>query len=502
MSKIETSKQAREALVKVEKMQTELAPLLHQRLSFQVDEGLALFLGLDGEFHEISFVPVSSYGVRSKTLKWAWANEVFSLPTSYNHSAFLELSRKTGFEIFQSSEPKVVNQEENRCLHALVAEHFNALGLLSEQHNDTYWSFLITEIRSNLEAATLSPEEVSLGLYDLLNQNKVDLFNRLREKHPAVKLDFTDADLRGKKQAWKGDLHGQVLFDNNYSKEHSQRVLDGINLSGCRLDGSNFQGVSLKNASFTSSVMIDADFSRADLTNADLEQTFLSGTNFSGTLLKGVNFKQAEMGRTLFVDTDLSECRGLDATLHLTSSEISFSTLIKSGFKVSEQFMRSCGVSIGLIEDLRRGKRFGTTYSTCFLSYSSQDRDFAQKIYYALMNAGVRVYWDSKNLLGGMYLDEQLIAAIKEHDRTITVLSENSLRSKWVLKEVQAALYYKREGFTPIRLCDIKPIQSFVKKNDIRPDIVDSFPIPDFSNWSNKEAFEEVMSKLLQSIRR
>ncbi len=498
MSKIETSKLAQEALAKVEKMQKELAPLLHQRLSFQVDEGLALFLGLDGEFHEISFVPVSSYGDISKTLKWAWSNAAFSLPATYDRLEFQELARKTGFEIFQSSEPKVVSPEENRCLHALVAEHFNALGLLSDRNDDTYWSFLITGIRTT----TLSPEEVSLALHDLFNQNKVELFNRLREKHAEVRLVFTDADLRGKKQAWKGDLHGQILFDNNYIKEHSPRVLDGINLSGCRLDGSNFQGVSLKNASFNSSVMIDADFSRADLTDADLEQTFLSGTNFSGTILKGVSFKDAEMGRTLLVDTDLSECKGLDETRHLTSSEISFSTLVKSGFQVSEQFMRSCGVSIGLIEDLRRGKRFGTTYSTCFLSYSSKDRDFAQEIYYALMNVGVRVYWDAKDLLGGIYLDEQLIAAIKEHDRTITVLSANSLQSKWVLKEVQAALYYKPKSFTPIRLCAIEPIQEFVKKNDIRPNIVDSYPIPDFSNWSNKEDFNEVMRKLLKTIRR
>ena len=502
MSKIENSKLAQEALAKVEKMQSALAPLLHHRISFDVDEGRALFLGLEGEFHEISFVPVSSYGDRSKTLKWAWANDALTLPASYKHSAFVELSKKTNFEIFQNSEPNVVSPEENRCLHALIAEHFNAIGLLSEHYADTLWSFLITGIRSNLDATRLSPEEVSLGLFKLFDQNRVDSFNSLREKHPKLRLEFTDADLRGKKQAWKGDLHAQILFDNNYIKEHAQRVLDGINLSGCRLDGSNFQGVSLKNASFNSSIMIDADFSRADLTHADLGQSFLNGTNFSGTLLQGVNFRHAEMGRTLLVNTDLSGCKGLDETRHLTSSEISFSTLVKSGFQVSEQFMRSCGVSIGLIEDLRRGKRFGTTYSTCFLSYSSQDRDFAQQIYYALMTAGVRVYWDSKDLLGGLYLDEQLVTAIKEHDRTITVLSENSLRSKWVLKEVQAALYYKREGFTPIRLCAIEPIQAFVKKNDIRPDIVDSYPIPDFSNWSNNEEFEEVMGKLLQSIRR
>jgi hypothetical protein len=65
-----------------------------------------------------------------------------------------------------------------------------------------------------------------------------------------------------------------------------------------------------------------------------------------------------------------------------------------SKFQVSATFLRKAGVSRGLLDDLAKGQRFPGRFQTCFLSYSSKDAAFAEKLYQSLVDAGVRVFWD------------------------------------------------------------------------------------------------------------
>jgi len=502
MTEIEDSVISQAAVEKLQDSEAELAQLLSRRLSINPGTGRAIFLSHEGVLSEASFVPVCSFGVRSKTLKWAWASEGMTLPSAYSETMFQSLAKKTDIDVFLSPDPMRLSEQEIRCLLALLVDHVDALGLISEECEDSIFYLLITNLEKILDSTAISDNDLQMCLYNLLLNDDVELFNNLRARRPELILDFTNADLRGDEQPWMGDLHVQMLSDLGYIDERHPRILDGINLSHCRLDSANLSGASMKNASLKSSVLVDTDLSRADLTNADLEKAFLNGTNFSGADLAGTNFAQAEFGRTLFVDTDLSSTVGLEEAIHSTASEISFSTLVKSGFKLSERFMRSAGVSIGLIDDLRRGQRFATTYSTCFLSYSTKDADFAQHLYNALIEAGVRVYMDRTELIAGEYLDTQLTKAIREHDRTIAILSENSLQSVWLEQEMKIALHYKSGGFTPIRLCDISLIRSFVAEKEIKPDIVDLYPILDFSGWQEKPEFARCRDMLLKSIRR
>jgi hypothetical protein len=69
-------------------------------------------------------------------------------------------------------------------------------------------------------------------------------------------------------------------------------------------------------------------------------------------------------------------------------------------------------------------------------------------------------------------------------------------------REVKIALYYKPDGFTPIRIIDIPPIREFVESKQIKPDIVDRYPIMDFSGWRDEVEFERCRDLLLKSIRR
>jgi hypothetical protein len=167
---------------------------------------------------------------------------------------------------------------------------------------------------------------------------------------------------------------------------------------------------------------------------------------------------------------------------------------------LSPAFLRRAGVSRGLIEDLAKGQRFARQYETCFLSYSSKDKPFAEKLYRSLEDAGVRVFWDRFDVLPGESLRDQIIEAIHQHDRLIVVLSANGMASDWVRQEIELAWYHKRGSLVPIRLCEIDKIRVWTAKHEKLPDLAGLFPVLDFSAWRNENEYAHAVSLLLRSL--
>ena len=481
--------------------QTALDDLLAHQLDMDMANGRALYVARDGEVVELALVPLASYGLHSRTLKWAWAYREFSLPDELGAAMFRRLADETGLAQLAIDEPVPLDDDTVRQLFAVVVHHLQGVGIVSESHDQAVWTHLILRLKRNVDRDVDAQQRQSI-LHTLCEQSAVASFNALRERHPDDRPSFAGSDLRGKPMPWKGDLHVQGLLDMGHLSDHEPRSLDGINFGRCRLDGVNLRGVRLRGASFHGSSLIDADLAGADLADANLESAFLNGTSFVRARLAGARLAGAEVGRTLLCDVSLADVQGLGDLRHAANSEISFSTLVRSGFQIEEQFLQSAGVSPGLLDDLRRGKRFGTDYQTCFVSYSSRDADFARALYYALTEAGVRVWLDQTELMPGHNLTEQLRQAIEEHDRTIPILSAHSLRSVWVEREIKTALHYRPDGLTPVRLCPIEPIQEFVRERDIRPDISEGLPILDFSNWQDDAIFQKHIALLLKAIRR
>jgi hypothetical protein len=75
-------------------------------------------------------------------------------------------------------------------------------------------------------------------------------------------------------------------------------------------------------------------------------------------------------------------------------------------------------------------------YYSVFISYSSKEQDFAQLLYDDLQNSGVRCWFAPKDIQGGRKLHEQIDHAIQRNDRTLLILSENSMNSEWVKTEI------------------------------------------------------------------
>jgi uncharacterized protein YjbI with pentapeptide repeats len=463
------------------------------------ESGLIQFADGEEVYVRARATPIGSWGFSGSWL-WAWSNDSLP-PAARNASVRLkELAQLTGRSEFLNENAFPATEAEASKLVADACHHLAADGVCNlGLEQAVLWVALhdIEHLRP-LDALTQRAAETACEV--LVQGESVMILNALRARFPGLKLELIGRDLRGRPQPWAHDLHGQILFDYGRLDTHETHDFSGADLSGSRFDDSILRGLVLHGATFEGASLVDTDLSRADLRGVSFKRAFLNGTNFNRAQLAGADFTDAELSRTLLTDVDLSEVKGLDAVHHMTPSEISLSTLTASRFKLSPAFLRRAGVSRGLIEDLANGQRFAHQYETCFLSYSSKDRPFAEKLYRSLEDAGVRVFWDRFDVLPGESLRDQIIEAIHQHDRLIVVLSANGMASDWVRQEIELAWYHKRDSLVPVRLCGIDEVRAWTAQHEKLPDLAGLFPVLDFSAWSNESEYAHAVSLLLRSL--
>src|SRR5512135_1402038 len=191
-----------------------------------------------------------------------------------------------------------------------------------------------------------------------------------------------------------------------------------------------------------------ANLCRANLFEADLSEADLRGANLYG----------ATCWSTIFADVDLSEVKGLDSVDHEGPSTLGTDTLIRSKGTIPEVFLRGCGLPDVWITHLPSliGAMSPIQFYSVFISYSSKDRDFADRLYADLQAQGIRCWLDHKDLKIGDPIRHRIDEAIRLHDKLMLVLSKNSLASPWVEGEVEAALERERRQqqiiLFPVRL--------------------------------------------------
>lgn len=103
------------------------------------------------------------------------------------------------------------------------------------------------------------------------------------------------------------------------------------------------------------------------------------------------------------------------------------------------------------------------TKKKAFLSYSHEDKDFAQSIAQNLNKSGIEVWWDKWEILAGDSIIHKIfMEGLSEVDIFLIVLSNTSVNSNWVKLELDHAIIKKIEGVTRIiplikEKCDIPP---------------------------------------------
>lgn len=290
---------------------------------------------------------------------------------------------------------------------------------------------------------------------------------------------------------------------NRWRKEHREIIPD--------LRGANFSGVYLEGVDLLSASLIGANFSGADLFNADLRGAFLVSADFSNANLSFVSLISADLkladftGVTLnytsFGGNDLSRVKGLETAIHQGPSPIDTETLYKSGGNIPETFLRGCGVPEVFITYLRSLVTRPVQFYSCFISYSSKDQDFANRLHVDLQSMGVRCWFAPEDLKIGDRIRDSIDESIRLRDKLLLVLSESSIASDWVEHEVESALEEERHRgraiLFPIRLDDAamesnKAWASLVRRTR---------HIGDFTGWKHHDQYQKAFARLLRDLK-
>ena len=157
----------------------------------------------------------------------------------------------------------------------------------------------------------------------------------------------------------------------------------------------------------------------------------------------------------MFGDIDLSGCKNLETIKHYGPSVVDISTLQQSG-TLPLAFLRGVGLPDKLIEYLPSLLGQAIQHYSCFISYSSKDQPFADRLHADLQNKGVRCWFAPHDLPIGAKTWDAIDEAIRLRDKLLLILSKASIASDWVEDEVNKAYAEERDRKTtmlfPIRI--------------------------------------------------
>jgi uncharacterized protein YjbI with pentapeptide repeats len=316
-----------------------------------------------------------------------------------------------------------------------------------------------------------------------LLRHSVKEWNDWRETDPTAEVNLQNAHLRRAALA-SANLAGANLQGADL------RLAD---LSGTQLDSANLIGANLSGASLTLSILYEANLANA----------YLTGTNFYSALLIGTNFSHCTMHSVEFGDVDLSECLGLDTVDHRGPSTIGIDTIYRSGGNIPESFLRGAGIPEPFIAHMKAlvAAMQPIEFYSCFISYSGKDQEFAERLHADLRSKNVRCWFAPEDLKIGDRLRPAFDEAIRVHDKLMVLLSENSVSSEWVEKEVETAFEKerreKRTVLFPIRMDDAVMETNEAWAADIRR----GRHIGDFRNWKNHDSYKKAFERLLRDLK-
>jgi hypothetical protein len=287
-------------------------------------------------------------------------------------------------------------------------------------------------------------------------------WNLWRQENPAVIPDLREANLSG--------LENRCL----------------VNLTRADLSGAIIGGIDLGGAS---------------LNWADLHGAKLIMVNLTGAGLYEANLCDATIMRVVFADTDLTGAKGLETCIHVGPSSVGIDTLFKSAGTIPESFLRGCGVPEQFITYARSLVGQTIEFYSCFISYSSHDQTFAERLYADLRAKNLRCWFAPEDLKIGDHFQERIEESIRLFDKVMIVLSEASVRSHWVEREVNAAREREdRESRTilfPISIDDAVMNAPQPWAADIRR----TRHVGDFCQWKEHDRYQKAFERLLRDLK-
>jgi hypothetical protein len=361
------------------------------------------------------------------------------------------------------------------------------------------WRKAEPDLRPDLGGAYLP--DAALAGSDLSSANLVQVHLPNAQLSGA---NMSDADLRG------ANLSGASLERANLAGSNARGAnLGQIDLCKANLRGANAQGANLCDANLGRADLFGAKLTGANLRGANLVEAFLRWAILSGADLRGADVSRATTQNTNFGDLDLAEARGLETIRHEGPSSIGIDTIYKSRGKIPEVFLRGCGVPDEFIAYIGSMVGRPIEYYSCFISYSTHDQEFAERLHGDLQAKGVRCWFATHDIKGGRKIHEQIDEAIRLHDRLLLILSEHSMSSEWVKTELAKARKREvKEGkrvLFPVRLAPFEVLRDWecfdsdTGKDSARE--VREYFIPDFSKWKEHDSYQAGLARLISDLK-
>jgi hypothetical protein len=183
-------------------------------------------------------------------------------------------------------------------------------------------------------------------------------------------------------------------------------------------------------------------------------------------------------------------------------SIIDHQTLQQSG-PLPLAFLRGVGLPDNLIDYLPSLLNQPIQFYSCFISYSSKDQKFADRLHADLQNKGVRCWFAPHDMRTGDRFRDVIDVQIRVREKLLVVLSSASIDSEWVGDEVEAALEEERRSENrPTVLFPIR-IDDAVKNTDRAwaAKIRRTRHITDFSRWKEHDTYQKVLDLLLRDLK-
>jgi hypothetical protein len=199
-------------------------------------------------------------------------------------------------------------------------------------------------------------------------------------------------------------------------------------------------------------------------------------------------------------DVDLSQIKNLDAINHEGPSSVDYRTLQRSG-PLPLSFLRGVGLPDNLIDYLPSLLGEAIQHYSCFISYSSNDENFARRLHADLQDKGVRCWFAPEDMKIGAKIRDTIDEAIRLRDKVLLVLSKASIASDWVEDEVDKAFEEERQRgavvLFPVRVDDavMKTKKAWAAK------LRRSRNIGDFRDWKNHDAYQRAFGRVLRDLR-
>jgi TIR domain/Pentapeptide repeats (8 copies) len=338
----------------------------------------------------------------------------------------------------------------------------------------------------------------------------VDAWNTWRDENPKVVPDLSRENLTNAHLP-RANLFGVTLIETNLNGADLSRArLIFANLIGAKLTGANLSGADLmlthlSDANLTDVVLTgdanlrEANLSRTNLSGANLTDAILIGTILCRTNLTDANLTAARLHRTVFAATVLTKVKGLDQCHHVGPSSIDLQTLERSG-PLPIAFLRGIGLPDNFIDYLPSLLNTAIQHYSCFISYSSKDQTFAERLHADLQNEGVRCWFAPHDMRIGAKIIDALDKAIRMREKVLLILSESAVVSDWVEDEVTTAFEEERRRgnvvLFPVRIDDavLQTSEAWAAKLRARH-------IGDFRHWKEQNSYQESFERLMRDLR-